>query len=260
MALEGKVALVTGSSRGIGRGCALELARAGARVTVNYRRHSEEAAEVAALIRDLGREALVVQADVSRREEVERLVAATVERWGRIDILVNNVAHSIRKPFLELTEEDMRQVLDASLMSVFFCSQEAARDMVRRGEGGSIIVISSVHSFIPFANSLPYNTAKAGINQMAYTLAVELAEHRIRVNVIEPGWIDTPGEREFRTEEQIQAEGRKLPWGRLGRSEEIGKAVVFLASADADYITGACLRVDGGFWFPRRPASSLREE
>jgi len=250
MKLANKIALVTGSSRGIGRGCALELAREGANVTVNYRSHAKEAQEVAAAIEALGREALVVQADVSERAEVERLVQATLERFGRIDILINNVATSIRKPFLELTPEEMLYVLHGSLMSVFHCSQLVARDMVQRGQGGKILIISSVHAFMPFGNSLPYNTAKAGVNHMGYTIAGELAPYRINVNIIEPGWTDTPGERKWLTTEQLMAEGQKLPWKRLGTIEDIGKAAAFLCSDDADYITGACLRVDGGFWFP----------
>lgn len=254
MKLENRVAIVTGSSLGIGRGSVIELAKAGANVTINYRRHKEEAEEVAEQIRDMGRQALVFQADVTDRTSVEKMVKATMDRFGQIDILVNNVAGSIRKPFLELTLEEMNFVLGVSLMSVFHGSQFVGREMVKRGKGGKIIIISSVHAFIPYANCLPYNTCKAGIDHMGYTMATELAQHRINVNVIEPGWIDTPGERDWNSEEELQEGGKKLPWGRMGTIEDIGKAVVFLASDDADYITGACLRVDGGFWLPREIA------
>ncbi len=121
-----------------------------------------------------------------------------------------------------------------------------------QGEGGRLIFISSVHAFQPYPTSMAYNTAKAGINMMAQTFATELARERILANVIEPGWIDTPGERTFFTEEQIRAEGEKLPLGRLGRAEEIGYMAAFLASSYADYITGSVLRVDGGFVLPIR--------
>jgi glucose 1-dehydrogenase len=122
--------------------------------------------------------------------------------------------------------------------------------MVERKQGGRIVVISSVHSFIPFPGSLAYNTAKAGINQMAYTMATELAPHRVLVNVIDPGWIDTPGERKAMSHEALMEAGRKLLLGRMGRPDEIGKMAAYLASGAADYITGSCFRVDGGFALP----------
>ncbi len=251
MKLAQRVALVTGASRGIGRGCALELARAGADVLVNYRSHPEEAEEVVAEIRAMGRRALAHGADVGNRAAVDAMVQVALAEFGHIDILVNNAASSIRKPFLDYTEEEFAAVLQVALWSVFHCSQAVAQQMVARGGGGKIIVISSVHAFIPFPNSLPYNTAKAGIDHMAYSIAGELAPHRINVNIIEPGWTDTPGERRYYTEEEIRTQGRQLPWGRLACSDELGKAAVFLASDDADYITGACLRVDGGLWLKR---------
>jgi glucose 1-dehydrogenase len=251
MKLTDRVALVTGASRGIGRGCALELGRAGAEVVVNYRSHADEAEEVVQEIRGIGRRAISYGADVGDRAAVDGMVAAALAEFGRIDILVNNAAYSIRKPFIDYTAAEFAEVLQVAMWSVFHCSQAVARHMVERGGGGKILVISSIHAFIPFPNSSPYNTAKAGINHMAYTLAGELAPHRINVNVIEPGWTDTPGERRYYSEEQLRTAGQQLPWGRLGLPEEIGKAAVFLASDDADYITGANLRVDGGIWLKR---------
>jgi len=248
--LSGRVALITGASRGIGRGCAIEMAGAGADIVVNYNSHPEDAAEVVGQVEKLGRRAVAVQADVGERPAVDRLVGAALERFGKIDILVNNAYRSVRKPFLDLTDEDVEATWAVSLWGVFRCSQAVARHMVERGQGGGIVVISSVLSFIPFPTSLAYNAAKAGINQMAFTMAAELAPHRIRVNVIEPGWTDTPGERQFATEEQIREEGKKLPLGRLGRSDEIGKMAAFLASDAADYITAGRFRVDGGIWLP----------
>ena len=251
MDLKGKVAWITGANRGIGRGCALELARRGADVAINYRRHAEEAAEVAEEIREMGSRAILLQGDVSDRSRDEEMVQQTVSELGRLDILVANAAKSVRKPFLELSEEDMQWTLGVSLWGVFHCSQFAARQMVAQGGEGSIVVISSVHAFLPFRNSLPYNTAKAGINHMARTMAGELAPYGIRVNVVEPGWIDTPGEREYASEEQLRKEEKVLPLKRLGTIEEIAKGVGYLASGDASYVTGTVLRIDGGFVLPR---------
>jgi glucose 1-dehydrogenase len=249
--LQNRVALITGASRGIGHGCAIEMAKCGADIIVNYRTHPDEAEEVAGIVRQLGREAITIGADVADRAAVESMVARGIDQFGKIDILVNNAAMSIRKPFLEIPVEDAARTIDVCMWGVFHCSQVVAQEMVKRGNGGKILIISSVHAFIPFGESVAYNTAKAGINNMGYTIATELAEHRINVNVIEPGWTDTPGERKFATEAELQEGGKKLPWGRLGTIEDIGKAAAFLCSDAADYITGACLRVDGGFWLPR---------
>jgi glucose 1-dehydrogenase len=251
MDLLGKVALVTGANRGIGRGCALELARAGADIAVNYRTHEGEANEVAAEVRAMGRRAIVLQADVADRKRDQEMVDETVAQLGRLDVLVANAAYSKRIPFLEMTEEALQRTLDVVVWGTFNCAQFAARQMVRQGQGGSIIVISSVHAASSFPNAIAYNTAKAGINHMARTMATEMTPHRIRVNVIEPGWTDTPGERTFFSEEQIAEWGRKLPWGRLGTSQEIGWGAAFLAGPKSEYITGTVLRIDGGFMLPR---------
>jgi glucose 1-dehydrogenase len=248
--LEGKVALITGANRGIGKGCALELAREGD-IGVNYRRHRDEAKSVAEQVRGLGRRAIVMQGDVAVRASNEEMIHRAVAELGRLDIFVANAALSVRKPFLELTEEDMAATLGVTLWGVFHGCQLAARQMVAQGHGGSIIVISSVHAAFAYQNSLPYNTAKAGINHMARTAAGELAPHNIRVNIVEPGWTDTPGERAFATEEELRAGGAALPLGRLATTEDLGRCVAFLASDDAAYITGATLRVDGGFVLPR---------
>ena len=249
--LHNKVALITGSSRGIGRGCAIEMARCGADIVINYRTHPGEAEEVAEVVRQFGRDVITVGTDVSDRGAVEMMVQQGIDRFGKIDILVNNAAMSIRKPFLEISVAEVSRTIDVCMWGVFHCSQVVARHMVERNEGGKILIISSVHAFIPFGDSVAYNTAKAGINNMGYTMATELTQHRINVNVIEPGWTDTPGERNFATEEELQEGGKKLPWGRLGTIEDIGQAAAFLCSDAADYITGACLKVDGGFWLPR---------
>lgn len=246
--LTGKVVLITGASRGIGRGCAVEMARCGADVAVNYRSHDDEAEEVADEIRALGRRAATFGADVADRAAVEVMVDGTVSELGRLDIVVANAYYSKRQPFLELDLDEARRTFDVTLWGAFHVAQAGARQMVKQGDGGHILFISSVHAFIPVPGSLSYNTAKAGMNHMAATIAAELAEHRVRVNVIEPGWIDTPGERRFATDEEIREGARGLPWKRLGTPQDLGKAAVFLSSDAADYITGATLRVDGGYW------------
>jgi len=245
MNLAGKKALVTGAGQGIGKGCALELARAGADVVINDRPGSEEVEATAEEIRALGRECTVITANIFQREECEKLVAQAIDSTGRLDILVSNPAASRRGEFLDYKAEDFEYVINGALTSGFHMSQLTARHMVENG-GGKIVFISSVHAFRPFALSTAYNTAKAGLNHMALTIATELAKQRINVNVIEPGWIDTPGERKAFGEERMKQEAVNMPWGRLGVPADIGKATAFLASDDADYITGAVLRVDGG--------------
>ncbi len=245
--LAGKVALITGSSRGIGRGCAVEMARAGADIAVNYNTHPEDADEVAKELQALGARTTVLQADVSDREAVDRMVSQTVTDLGRLDIVVSNAYYSHRGPFLEVPVDGFRRTLDVCLCGSFHAAQAGARQMVKQGEGGSILFISSVHAAMPVPGSLAYNAAKAGINHMSATIASEMAPHRIRSNVIEPGWIDTPGERTAFTVEGLAEEGRKLPWGRMGTIEDIGRTAAFLVSGAADYVTGSTFRVDGGF-------------
>lgn len=246
--LAGKRAFVTGAGRGIGRGCALELARAGADVAVNDLRRSEAVESTAAEIAALGRKSFVVAGDVFERASCESVVAAAIEALGGIDIFVSNPAHSFRAPFLDYDPKTFEKVLTGVLFGGFHMSQLVARHMVARGGGGKIVFISSIHARIPFARSVAYNAGKSGLNNMAFTIAAELLPHRINVNVIEPGWIDTPGEHEAFGDAAIAKAGPALPWGRLGTPADIGKAATFLASDEADYITGTSLVVDGGFW------------
>jgi glucose 1-dehydrogenase len=248
MKLLGKQALVTGAARGIGRGCALELARAGADVAVNDRGRTELAESVLEEIRGLGRRAVLAEGDVFDRTGCEQVVAKTLEALGRIDILISNPAFSRRGSFLDYDPSLFDQTLRGTLAGGFHMSQLVARHMVQRGGGGKIVFISSVHNRIPFARSVAYNAAKSGLVNMAFTIAAELTPHRINVNVIEPGWIDTPGEHETFGDAAIREAGPRLPWGRLGTPEDIGRAAAFLASDDAEYITGTSLLVDGGFW------------
>lgn len=250
--LEGKVALITGAARGIGAGIARCMAAEGARIVINDVGNLADAEETAAEVRALGSEALVWQADVADRAAVAALVAGAAQHFGRLDIAVANAALSRRAPFLDIAWEDVQRTLEVAQFGVFHTCQFAARQMIQQpapaaGARGKIIFIGSVHQELPVPGSSAYNMAKVAINHLARTVAAELAGQHINVNVINPGWIDTPGERQYTTEAAIQAGGARIPWGRIGTPDDIGKAAVFLASDDADYITGATLRVDGGF-------------
>jgi glucose 1-dehydrogenase len=248
MKLLGKKALVTGAGRGIGRGCALELARAGADVAVNDRERTSQAEALVAEIRALGRESVLIEGDVFQQASCQVVVERAVDAWDRIDIFVSNPAFQRRAEFLKFDADTFAKVIQGTLAGGFLMSQLVARHMVERGGGGKIVFISSGHAHTPYVGSVAYNAGKAGLNQLAFTIAAELYPHRINVNVIEPGWIDTPGEHEAFGDDFMSKAGAALPWGRFGVPEDIGKAAVFLVSDDAEYITGAALRVDGGIW------------
>jgi glucose 1-dehydrogenase len=241
----GNVALVTGAGRGIGKGCALELARNGADLIINDRPESPDLSQTTAEIRALGRTCTPLEADVFSRSGCEQLVASALQTAGRLDILVSNPACNKRSDFLDYDPTDFERIIQGVLVSGFHISQLVARHMVEKGTRGKILFISSVHAPVPYARNVAYNAGKAGLNHLCRTIAVELARHHINVNAIEPGWIDTPGERSVFGAEVIQSEGAKLPWGRIGTIEDVGRAASFLCSDEADYITGAILRVDG---------------
>jgi glucose 1-dehydrogenase len=246
---EGKVALVTGAARGIGRGIALCLAEEGANIVVNDLPPGQGsgARGTAEEVEALGRQALAYHADISDHDQVAALFAAGVAHFGRIDIVVANAALSIREPVLEARWEHVLRTLEVTQFGAFHTCQAAAQQLVKQGGGGKIVIIGSILAEIPFARSSAYNMAKAAVNHLGRTLAAELAAHRINVNVVNPGYIDTPGERNFATEEQIQRAARSIPWGRIGTPRDIGRAVAYLASDDADYVTGSVLVVDGGY-------------
>lgn len=258
--LLGKNVLITGASRGIGRGCALEMAREGANIAINYHSHIEEAEATADEVRRLGGKAILLQGDVSQRERVEEMVAETARSLGSLDIFVSNAVYSDRQPLLEADLKGFERTINVTMWGAFYGLRASALQMVRQGQGGCIVIISSPHAVLAIPTAMAYNMAKAAIDHMARTAALELAPHRIRVNIVHPGWIDTPGERKFFTEEQIQQGGAKLPWKRLGRPEEVGRAVVFLSTDDAEYMTGSTLTIDGGVslpWWSNRAGGEL---
>jgi NAD(P)-dependent dehydrogenase (short-subunit alcohol dehydrogenase family) len=264
--LQGKVALVTGAARGIGRGIALTLAREGTRVAVNYASRTDAAEEVARMIRDAGGEAVPIQADVGSFPEAERLVATTLDRFGRIDILVNNAGIVSRKPILDVPLEEWDRVVHTNFYGCFHCSRLVGRHMVARGGGGKIVSISSIHGRVAKAGMGPYCATKAAIDMFSKQLAVELAPHRINVNVVASGTIGTdiniPLYKSTRPEDIAlrQAVLARVPWGMIGEPEDIGRAVAFLASDAARYVTGVVLYVDGGYTAEGTPRVSSGEQ
>jgi glucose 1-dehydrogenase len=252
--LGGQAAVVTGASSGIGAGIARHLAEAGARVVVNYRREKQAAEDIVQAIRSGGGEAIAVQADVSKEDEVERLFADAIAAFGTLHILVANAGLQRDAPAHEMSLQDWRTVLDVNLTGQFLCCRAAIREFMRRGRKpnvsratGKIICISSVHEVIPWAGHVNYAASKGGIMLMMKSLAQEVAEHGIRVNGIAPGAIRTPINRNaWNTPDAEAALLKLIPYGRVGAPEDVAKAAVWLASDESDYVTGASLFVDGG--------------
>ena len=247
---KGQVALVTGASLGIGRETALAFGRAGAKVVVNYRSHVEQAEEVVKLVGEAGSEAVALQADVADQAAVERMVAQTVEKFGKLDIAVSNAAYSDRDLFYQADMAGFRRTVDVTMWGAFHVMRAATQQMIKQGQGGAICIVSSPHAFIPAPRAMAYNMSKAAIEHMARTAAIEVAEFKIRVNLIQPGWTDTPGELKFASRETLDTAGAKIPLGRLGTAEEMAEGIVFLCDPRNTYITGAALLVDGGISLP----------
>jgi glucose 1-dehydrogenase len=245
--LEGRKALVTGANSGIGRAIALRLAREGAGVAVNYLSHPEAADEVVKVITDAGGKALAVKADITVEAQVDAMFARAAEELGGLDMLVNNAGMETHHAFLEMPLDDWRKVIDVDLTGAFLCAQRAARLMVQAQTGGSIVNISSVHQIIPWGGYAHYCAAKAGLDMMSKTLALELATEKVRVNTIAPGAIQTPINKEvWSNPEMMKDLLRKIPTERMGQTEEIASVVAFLCSDEASYMTGSTLFVDGG--------------
>ena len=247
MRLANKVALVTGSSRGIGKEIALGLAREGADIIVNYHQREDAARETAKEIEDMGRRALVVQAGVTVSTEVKQLVQTGVEKLGRLDILVNNAGAFPIKPFSTVTEKEWDRVMDLDLKSVFLCCLEALAPM-RQQRAGTIVNIASVSGLVGALGMVPYSAAKGGVIAFTKALARELASLQITVNAIAPGIIETETALEAFPPGALDAyKTQQVPLGRLGRPEDVVGLAVFLASPEACYITGQVYAVDGGF-------------
>ncbi len=243
--LEGKVALVTGASRGIGRAVALELAKMGATLIVNHRASAEQAAEVLAAIEEMGGKATVLAADVSDFGQAQELVKGAIKTYGSLDILVNNAGTTRDTLLMLMKEGDWDAVLDINLKSVFNVCKAAVRPMVRAKKGGRIINITSVSGLTGQVGQTNYSASKAGIIGFTYALSKEIGSRQITVNAIAPGYIPTQLT-DVLAEQVKEAILQLTPLGRFGRPEDVAHAVAFLASNKAAYITGTTLRVDGG--------------
>jgi glucose 1-dehydrogenase len=247
MRLTGKTALVTGSSQGIGEAVALRLASEGADVVVHYRSHPEGAQVVADRIAKLGRRTVAIQADLSRVAEAQRLITDSVTRLGPLDILVNNAGVEKHADFWDVSEADYDFVMDVNLKGVFFTTQAFVRHLLAAKRPGKIINTSSVHEELPFPHFTPYSMSKGGLKMMTRTLAIELAPFGITANSIAPGAIDTPINRKLLSDpEKLRALLGNIPLKRLGKPGDVAGVAAFLASSDADYITGATIVADGG--------------
>ncbi len=252
--LDGQRALVTGANSGIGAAIARSLAMAGAKVVVNYVVNEQAALTLIREIEAEGGQAIAVHADVSQEDQVQNMFQQMFDAWGSIDILVNNAGIQRDAAFLDMSLEQWNQVMNVNLTGQFLCAREAAREFVRRGvipeiscAAGKIICISSVHEVIPWAGHVNYAASKGGVMLFMKSIAQELAHLKIRVNGIAPGAIKTPiNKSAWETQEAEQQLLKLIPYERVGEPSDIGRATVWLASDDSDYVTGTSLFVDGG--------------
>ena len=241
--LKGKVAIVTGGSRGIGRAIAVRLGELGASVVVNYSFGADAAEESCRLVRNSGGQAVSVQADLRKIEQVEALFERTIESFGHLDILINNAGIAIFKQIADFSEEEFDSIFDLNVKGLFFCCQQAAR---RMNDGGKIINISSTVTKVMMPNYGAYGATKAAVDQFTRVLSRELGSRNISANAISPGPVDTELFREGKSEEQIKAMAAMSAFGRIGRPQDIADAVVMLLGEDARWITGQNIYVNGG--------------
>jgi len=252
--LKGQKALVTGASSGIGEASARCLAKAGASVVINYHSDQESAEKIVQGIRSEGGEAIAIGANVAKEDDVKAMFSQAIEAFGTIDILVNNAGIQKDAAFVDMTLDDWNKVINVNLTGQFLCAKEAVKEFLRRGvkpevscAAGKIICMSSVHEVIPWAGHVNYAASKGGIELLMKSMAQELAPQKIRINSIAPGAIATDINTEAWSTSEAKEELLKLiPSGRVGTPDDIGKAVVWLASDDSDYVNGTTLFVDGG--------------
>ena len=250
MRLQGKVAVITGAGSGIGRGISLRFAEEGAAV-VCADLNEASARETAQMVQGRDGKAAAVAVDVTRKDQVEAMVARAVAEFGRLDIMVANAGVSLNEPFLEMREESWDQVLSVNLKGVFLCCQAAAREMVKAGHGGKMVATASAVVEIAYPTGAAYCASKAAVRMLTKTMAVELAPHRINVSCIAPGVIDTPMSRQSMPDEALRQQMvMAIPWGSFGQPSDIADAALFLVSEEANYITGAAVFVDGGWALP----------
>jgi len=246
MRLDGKIAIVTGAGRGIGRATALALAAEGARVVANYARNADAATEVVARIITAGGEAIAVQADVAEPDQVAALIASTQDRFGGIDILVNNAGITRDKLVLRMTVDDWDAVLDTNLKGAFLCAKAVAPVLLKQ-RSGIIVNVSSVIGRVGQAGQVNYSASKAGMVGMTKALAKEFGPRNVRVNAVAPGFVETDMTGVLKPE-QREAALKLIPLGRLGAAEDVALVVLFLCSDDAAYVHGEVITVDGGLF------------
>jgi glucose 1-dehydrogenase len=245
--LQNKVAVITGSSLGIGSAIALALAREGAAVAVDYRSHPDEAKQIVDEVAGSGGRAVSVHADVSDPGDVRNLIQRAVEEFGRLDIMINNAGIEEKMPFLETPLDVWNRTIAVNLTGAWLGCQEAARQMVAQGGPGRIINVSSVHEDLPMPTNSPYCAAKGGLRMLTRTIAVELAPHDITVNNIAPGAVDTPMDAPLKGDpDRMKQLLSEIPLQRMGKPEEVAALAVYLASDAAAYVTGSTFVIDGG--------------
>jgi glucose 1-dehydrogenase len=247
MKLTGKKALVTGSNQGIGQAIALRLAEEGADLIIDYVTHPETAEETVQMIRKLGRRAVAVQGDISKVADTQRMIAESVQALGGLDILVNNAGVERHASFWEVTEADYDLVLNINLKGAFFTTQAFVRHRMEVKQPGKVINLSSVHEDLPFPHFTSYCASKGGMKMVMRNLSIELAPYGITINNIAPGAIETPiNTALLHDAAKLKALLENIPLARLGKTSDVAGVAAFLASADADYITGTTIVVDGG--------------
>ncbi len=247
MRLRDKVAVVTGSSSGIGKAVAKAFAREGAAVVIDYHGNPEPAQNMVESIEAEGGRAVAVGADVSKEREAEKLIDTAMSQFGAVDILVNNAGIEQKMPFLETPLDVWRRVIDTNLTGTWICSQLAARQMAKGKRGGRIINISSVHEEITMPSNAPYCASKGGMKMLMRTIAVELAPLNITVNNVCPGAIDTPIQNQLKKDPgKVEELLSEIPLHRMGSPDEVAGLCVFLASDEGSYVTGASYTIDGG--------------
>jgi glucose 1-dehydrogenase len=247
MSLDGKVAIVTGGNSGIGQAVVLALAEQHARVVIDYVANPEAAEELERKVAAMGDKAIGVEADVSKIDELQRLIDAAVKEFGRLDIMVNNAGIETRTSILESTEEEYHEVLDINLKSAFFGTQLAAKQMLAQGGGGRIINMTSVHEDWPMTGNAPYAVSKGGMRMLTRQAGVALAPHGITVVGVGPGAVVTPiNQSTLDDPVKLKTINDAIPLGRMAQPEEIGSVVAFLAGDGASYITATTVMVDGG--------------
>ena len=247
MRLKSKVAIVTGAATGIGQAIAVAFAREGASVTVDYIGNESSTSQTMKTINDAGGKGIPVSADISAPADVNRLVSKAVEAFGRLDILVNNAGIEKKIPFTDYPLNEWQKIIAVNLTGPFLCAQAAAKQMIRQGGGGRIINISSIHEDLPMPTNAPYCASKGGLRMLMRTIAVELAPYQITVNNIGPGAIYTPIDSDVESDAQLNKQIlAEIPLGRWGKPEEVANLAVYLASDEADYVTGSTHFIDGG--------------